>query len=86
MNKNDLDRWLSALDQGDYTYGDTNEDRTYCALGVYMDVTMVADHKYTYKPTIRQRFRNLRERVGIKIGSKIAGFDLTPYDDSYSNY
>lgn len=50
------------------------DNEKYCALGVLTGLAMVNSHRY--RPTIRSRFRNLRERVGYWIGSKIAGFDL----------
>lgn len=78
MWQDELDRWSRELLKSDYgvaAYNDNN-DSEHCSLGVLMESAMTNSHKYT--PTMRDRFRNLRERFGIWVGSKISGYDLTP--------
>lgn len=76
----DKDRWLELLrdsDSNDFSQVSNLNDKvepSYCALGILMESAMVSSHKY--KPTLKSRFRNLRERLGYWVGSKIAGFNL----------
>lgn len=93
MNTQLKEQWLEILRNGtnDNDFGQVSDlsefndsvPPSYCALGVLMDMenAMTKPNKYKYKRTLRVRIRSFRERVGIKIGSKIAGFDLTPYDE-----
>lgn len=54
-------------------------DTPYCVLGVLTDVEGIMNTTSKgkkYKPTIRTRIRNTRERLGYWVGSKIAGYNL----------
>lgn len=81
MDQQLKDRWLETLTEGNdfgqvsnYNDNHDTEEPSYCALGVLMDIAN--PNRPKYKPTMHSRIRNLRERIGYWVGSKIAGYDL----------
>lgn len=84
MNQEILERWANTLQSGEWVQ--LNDSEPNCILGTFMEIledNFVTSHKLTRKQKIARRVRMWREKLGIKIGSKIAGYDLSPYDCEY---